>query len=236
MSTGDDLDLSEAYAVETPDDNRDLYARWASTYESGFIARHEYVYHQGVAAVFAEAAGPDDAPVLDVGCGTGLVGVALRALGVDAIDGLDLSPEMLDEARTKVDGDGSPVYGDLHVGDLTAVLDLPDGGVASVISAGTFTPVPAPSTSCTGWPGRAPCSPSGSIRTTSSRTASPAGSPPMSMPAASRTLTSAGCRPTPPASTPGSCRSSPCSGRPADRARLRRVRPGAVSRRPGFRR
>ncbi len=115
MSTGDDLDLSEAYAVETPDDNRDLYARWASTYESGFIARHEYVYHQGVAAVFAEAAGPDDAPVLDVGCGTGLVGVALRALGVDAIDGLDLSPEMLDEARTKVDGDGSPVYGDLHV-------------------------------------------------------------------------------------------------------------------------
>ena len=108
MSTGDDLDLSEAYAVETPDDNRDLYARWASTYESGFIARHEYVYHQGVAAVFAEAAGPDDVPVLDVGCGTGLVGVALRALGVDAIDGLDLSPEMLDEARTKVDGDGSP--------------------------------------------------------------------------------------------------------------------------------
>ena len=139
MSTGDDLDLSEAYAVETPDDNRDLYARWASTYESGFIARHEYVYHQGVAAVFAEAAGPDDVPVLDVGCGTGLVGVALRSLGVDAIDGLDLSPEMLDEARTKVDGDGSPVYGDLHVGDLTAVLDLPDGGVASVVSAGTFT-------------------------------------------------------------------------------------------------
>ncbi len=83
--------------------------------------------------------GPDDPPVLDVGCGTGLVGVALRALGVDAIDGLDLSPEMLDEARTKVDGDGSPVYGDLHVGDLTAVLDLPDGGVASVVSAGTFT-------------------------------------------------------------------------------------------------
>lgn len=134
-----ELDLSEAYAVETPDDNRDLYGRWASTYESGFIARHDYVYHEGVAAAFAEAAGAGDEPVLDVGCGTGLVGVALRSLGVGTIDGLDLSPEMLEEARTKVDADGSPVYRDLVVGDLTATLDLPEGGIASVVSVGTFT-------------------------------------------------------------------------------------------------
>ena len=38
-----DFDLADAYAVETPDDNRDLYARWAATYESAFIADNGYV-------------------------------------------------------------------------------------------------------------------------------------------------------------------------------------------------
>ena len=46
--------LADAYAVETPDDNRGLYARWASTYESGFIADNGYMYHLGVAGAFAE--------------------------------------------------------------------------------------------------------------------------------------------------------------------------------------
>ena len=34
MGSGD-FDLADAYAVETPEDNRNLYARWADTYESG---------------------------------------------------------------------------------------------------------------------------------------------------------------------------------------------------------
>ncbi|MBC8365191.1 MAG: class I SAM-dependent methyltransferase [Actinobacteria bacterium] len=140
MDTGDEeLDLEEAYAVETPDDNRDLYGRWASTYESGFAARHAYVYHERVAATFADAAGPDDDPVLDIGCGTGLVGVALRALGGWTIDGLDLSPEMLDEARSKAVDDGSPVYRELHVADLTVPLGHGDDTWGAVVSAGTFT-------------------------------------------------------------------------------------------------
>ena len=33
-----DLGLDAAYAVQTPDDNRRLYARWASTYETDFVA------------------------------------------------------------------------------------------------------------------------------------------------------------------------------------------------------
>ena len=32
------FDLTDAYSVETPEDNVDLYARWADTYESGFVA------------------------------------------------------------------------------------------------------------------------------------------------------------------------------------------------------
>ena len=100
----DDFDLADAYAVETPDDNRDLYARWAATYESVFIADNGYVYHLGVVGSFVDTASDGDDPVLDVGCGTGLVGVALRATGPWAVDGLDLSTEMLGEARVKVAG------------------------------------------------------------------------------------------------------------------------------------
>ena len=60
MNGDEDLDLNEAYAVETPDDNRNLYGRWATTYESGFATRHAYVYHERVAATFTESVGPDD--------------------------------------------------------------------------------------------------------------------------------------------------------------------------------
>ena len=49
-----DFDLADAYSVETPEDNLDLYARWADTYESSFVSDEGYVYHHGVAAAFLE--------------------------------------------------------------------------------------------------------------------------------------------------------------------------------------
>jgi SAM-dependent methyltransferase len=141
----DDFDLTDAYAVETPDDNRDLYARWAETYESGFIIDNGYRYHLGVAEALLDEVSAGDGPVLDVGCGTGLVGEALRAdpRCPSPLDGLDLSPEMLERARTKRTGDRTrdddPVYGILHVGDLTAVLPIGDDAYGAVTSCGTFT-------------------------------------------------------------------------------------------------
>jgi predicted TPR repeat methyltransferase len=40
-------------------------------------------------------------PVLDLGCGTGLVGLALSDLALGPLTGIDLSPRMLDAARAK---------------------------------------------------------------------------------------------------------------------------------------
>ena len=118
MNGDEDLDLNEAYAVETPDDNRDLYGRWATTYESGFATRHAYVYHERVAATFTESVGPDDDPVLDIGCGTGLVGLELRGLA-ENIDGLDLSARAAAAARGRRHWDDSlPLYGTVAVGDF----------------------------------------------------------------------------------------------------------------------
>jgi len=135
------FDLTDAYSVKTPEDNVDLYARWANTYESGFVADEGYVYHYGVAAAFLEHFISRNEPILDVGCGTGLVGEALCANSSfqSSVEGLDLSSEMLEQARLKKTFTGQSIYSDLHIEDLTTSLNLPDNAYSGVISCGTFT-------------------------------------------------------------------------------------------------
>lgn len=135
----DTIGLDEAYAVETPDDSRRLYAKWASTYDSDFIEPTGYVYHENVVAAFLDAGGSAGGSILDVGCGTGVVGVALRDQGEAIVDGIDISPEMLEIARTKRNVFDEPVYRTLHLADLTQPLDLPDDAYMGIVSVGTFT-------------------------------------------------------------------------------------------------
>lgn len=133
--------LAAAYTLDSPDANRSLYARWAETYESGFIAASRYVYHDQVVAVFVGAGlewlAPADA-IVDVGCGTGLAGESLRRHTQVAIDGLDISPEMLAHAAAKEQA-GAPVYRRLIQADLTGPLEIETGTYRGAISAGTFT-------------------------------------------------------------------------------------------------
>ncbi len=76
---------------------------------------------------------PDrSAPLLDLGCGTGAAGVRLSALGFTAIDGVDLSPEMLAVAAAK------GVYRSLVVADLNRPLPVRPGTYTGSVSAGTF--------------------------------------------------------------------------------------------------
>jgi predicted TPR repeat methyltransferase len=127
----DDERLKQAYALKTPDDSRKLYADWAESYDSDFVAANGYILHRNVADAFAEAGGRG--PVLDMGAGTGICGEALAALGVEDIDGTDISPEMLDQAARK------GVYRRLFPGDILAGLDVADESYAGIVSAGTFT-------------------------------------------------------------------------------------------------
>ena len=148
MNDEQPVTLADAYALATPQDSRQLYARWAATYESDFVALNQYVIPDRVAEVFADAVRRSevriDGPVLDVGCGTGLVAVALvrdaAGDGVDwVIDGVDISPEMLAVSAAKIRPDGRPLYRHLLEADLTAPVDVADGSYAGVLSAGTFT-------------------------------------------------------------------------------------------------
>lgn len=131
--------LNDAYAVVTPQDSIRLYREWADSYEDDFMASHRYVCHLRVAERFAAAADRSDGPVLDVGCGTGVVGWALSRQGGWAIDGLDISPDMLAVAHEKRNQAGEPVYGALIEADLTQPLDIASDVYGAVVSAGTFT-------------------------------------------------------------------------------------------------
>lgn len=137
-SRATELALDKAYATDGPEGNRKLYAEWAETYESDFVVDSQYVYPLQVAEVFCNGFSQLDQPVLDVGCGTGIVGAELARLGVSVIDGIDISPEMLAEANAKTH-DGRPLYRKLIEADLTGSTDLADRAYAGVVSAGAFT-------------------------------------------------------------------------------------------------
>jgi 2-polyprenyl-3-methyl-5-hydroxy-6-metoxy-1,4-benzoquinol methylase len=56
--------------------------------------------------------------VLDVGCGTGFLALRFAELG-HAVTGIDLSPQMIDRARTKAEAAGFKI--DFRVGDASAL-------------------------------------------------------------------------------------------------------------------
>ena len=119
--------------ADSPAELGRAYAQWAEDYDADLVQRMGYAA-PGVAAAQLQALVRDrDARILDAGCGTGLVGEALHALGYRALIGLDYSEAMLEQARRKA------VYRSVHQGDLMARLDFEDAAFDAVICVGTFT-------------------------------------------------------------------------------------------------
>jgi len=135
------INLDDAYALETPADNKILYRNWASTYDADFAQRNKYVYPKTIAVICAELADKDSPlTILDIGCGTGIVGTCLsELLPTCIIDGVDISPEMLNVASTKLRVSTQPVYDKLFEADLTQPISFAKAKYDIAISAGTFT-------------------------------------------------------------------------------------------------
>ena len=135
------ISLEDAYALQTPDDNRAFYRNWASTYDDDFAQRNKYVYPKTIATICAELVDASSPlTILDIGCGTGIVGTCLSELiTLSIIDGVDISPEMLHVASTKLRVDNKPVYNQLFEADLTKPISFANAKYDVAISAGTFT-------------------------------------------------------------------------------------------------
>jgi predicted TPR repeat methyltransferase len=125
--------LADAYALETQADTLAFYHRWADEYDTQLERGLNYVAPRVLAEALARHRQPGDAPILDVGCGTGLTCCCLRELGFSTIDGIDFSRAMLDKAAEK------GVYRKLVEADLNNPLPFDDAAYAAAISTGTFT-------------------------------------------------------------------------------------------------
>lgn len=126
--------LKIAYEARTTDETRDLYDRWAETYDTELIEENDYAQPRRCASMLTRFLANRDAEILDVGCGTGLSGAALLDAGYRTVDGCDFSPGMLAKAR------GAGLYRRLFEADLNAPpLDAGDGAYGAAVAVGVFS-------------------------------------------------------------------------------------------------
>jgi len=120
-----------AQASADPGEVVAMYDAWAPTRYDADLA--EWGYDAPVRAAAVLAALVLDGPVLDAGCGTGLVGAELRERGVAPLLGGDFSPVAVDAARSR------GAYDDVVELDLNAPLPFPDGRFRAAVSVGVFS-------------------------------------------------------------------------------------------------
>jgi predicted TPR repeat methyltransferase len=133
----DDASIGD-WLSEGPSDPREVagrYDQWAQSYDDDLTA---WSYQApSVVADTVVARHPGAASALDVGCGTGLVGRALRARGFHGrLVGLDLSQASLELAER------SDAYDALRQADLQQRLEVDDDSVDVVVCVGVMTYLP----------------------------------------------------------------------------------------------
>jgi predicted TPR repeat methyltransferase len=129
--------LDSVYRADSPQSVSSAYAAWAATYDRETAALG-YLLPFLIPAWVARYVPAGEGPLLDAGCGTGLSGPQLEALGYDDLAGLDLSDEMLEIAR------GRGAYQELKKAMLGGPLPWPDGHFRAFFSTGVFTMGHAP--------------------------------------------------------------------------------------------
>jgi predicted TPR repeat methyltransferase len=129
--------FERAYDLADAEQTRRLYDEWAASYDEELRAAG-YASPARTAAAMAAAVADKSAPLLDLGCGSGLSGEAFRAAGFTQIDGTDFSAEMLAVAAAK------GVYRALFKGDLNTPIPASPGAYANAAAVGVFSPTHAP--------------------------------------------------------------------------------------------
>lgn len=137
MSERESEALGRVYAARTTDELSAAYSAWSNVYDQETAAAG-YCLPFVIGSWVARHVPADAGPLLDAGCGTGLSGPYLQALGYRDIEGLDMSEEMLAIAA------GRSCYSSLKIGTLGQKLPWPDGHFAAFFCTGVFTEGHAP--------------------------------------------------------------------------------------------
>lgn len=133
MKTPDDFDVKSVYSYKSSQDLKNYYNDWAKEYDK-YTQDVNYILAHHVAKVASDFMPDEMVTVLDIGCGTGIVGEKLFTYKPKSlIDGVDLSIEMINIAKLKIG------YNNFYCQDLTLENKYIKEKYDFIISAGTFT-------------------------------------------------------------------------------------------------
>ena len=107
---------------------RRLFDQHAPEFDAALVGRLNYRGPELLLKAVRELAGDRLGAMLDLGCGTGLAGVAFRPY-VDRLAGMDISPGMIEQARAK------NVYDELAAADLLEFLRADDADKYNLVLA-----------------------------------------------------------------------------------------------------
>jgi predicted TPR repeat methyltransferase len=139
MSSAGPQSIAEIALGTDPGANKELYDGWAQKYTAD-VDNWGYDAPARVAALLKEHLGDTgcaEVEVLDAGCGDGLTGKYLAEAGFAAVDGVDLSTDMLEVAK------GRGCYRSLAECDMSQPLSaVADGAYGATSCVGTLTYIP----------------------------------------------------------------------------------------------
>jgi predicted TPR repeat methyltransferase len=114
---------------------RGLFDDFSSHYDETMLEKLKYRAHLHLREL-AERVLPRLTPpwrILDLGCGTGLVGESFKDLAAGGrLDGIDIAPRMIDAARAR------GFYDEPILGDLETVLHTPGPSYELILAADTM--------------------------------------------------------------------------------------------------
>jgi predicted TPR repeat methyltransferase len=138
MKTPEDFSIHLAYSYDKPEDLARYYNDSAKEYDD-YVRSVGYILPRLVAEKAIGLIRESDV-VIDVGCGTGLLGVELNLLNCNLqIHGFDVSPMMILCAYEKRNIDQRRCYEKLHQIDATTENPISKNKYSFMVSSGTFT-------------------------------------------------------------------------------------------------
>ncbi len=117
-----------------PERVREFYEDWAKNYNID-TDEADYGGPAIAARLLSQHLPVKSSRILDAGCGTGLVGIELQALGYSNVDGFDLSDSMVELAAAT--GAYRQVLGSIDM--MRATESYPAANYDAILSVGVFT-------------------------------------------------------------------------------------------------
>ena len=114
---------------------RHLFDSFAPTYDQTMLQKLGYAAHLHLRTLADRVLPQGTAPwrILDLGCGTGLVGETFKDLAAGGgLDGIDIAPRMIEAARARA------IYNELILGDLEVLLSAPGPSYSLILAADTM--------------------------------------------------------------------------------------------------